>query len=78
MGHGPRYEHPALVHPSTTRRPILAQLDFLGVTTFDSPNITTNIRGYMEVSILDINSQPQFATFDPFGDRLTNWTTDTS
>jgi hypothetical protein len=42
----------------------------LGVTTFDSPNITTNIRGYMEVSILDINFQPQFATFDPFGDRL--------
>jgi hypothetical protein len=78
VGHGQRYGHPALVHPPTSRRPILAQLDCLGCYYLRFAQYHHQHKGYMEVSILDINFRPQFATFDPFGDRLTNWTTDTS
>jgi hypothetical protein len=52
----------------------------MGVATYNAPNITTNIRGYSEISVLgrtsDSHSRAQFATFDPEMEQLSNWTWD--
>jgi hypothetical protein len=50
----------------------------LNFTTIAQPNITSNVNGYSEISVLGTDNHPRFATFDPEMDQLTDWTVDTT
>jgi hypothetical protein len=50
----------------------------MGVSTFDTPHSAACPNGNMVVSIRDINSHPEFAKFDAWGNQKTSFTVDTS
>jgi hypothetical protein len=50
----------------------------MGVSTFDTPHSVACDNGNMVVSIRDINSHPEFAKFDAWGDQETGFSVDTS
>jgi hypothetical protein len=50
----------------------------MGVDTYDTPHSAACANGNMVVSIRDINSHPEYAKFDAWGDKLTGFSVDTT